>query len=56
MSRATQTIVIFLVAVSTFAGSDRQLVVTDESAEFRIDGLKFNIAGKLPIVLEEFLE
>jgi hypothetical protein len=36
-------------------GENRQLV-TNEPVELRNNRLKFKIAGKLPIILEEFIE
>ena len=41
--------------VATQFGDNRQLV-TNEPVEFEVNGLKFKIAGKLPIILEEFIE
>ena len=36
-------------------GENRQLVI-DEPVEFENNRLKFKSAGKLPVVLEEFIE
>ena len=41
--------------VHPMIGENRQLV-TDEPVELRNNRLKFKTGGKLPIILEEFLE
>ena len=40
---------------SSMIGENRQLV-TDEPVDLKNNRLKFKTAGKLPVILEEFIE